>query len=188
MTSDFPQPPPSRGLSTSATFLLIFLGCTGLILCALYFQYIQEMAPCPLCITQRIFVILVGMAALAGWLHNLYRKQKAQRQSLSQQPPSTVKARYAIPGIVAAIIGGGVSARHVWLQGLPDDLVPSCGPGLNYLFDTLPIAEALSVLFAGDGNCAEISWRFLGLSMPAWTLVCFAGLAVINLYQLLRRN
>ncbi len=152
--------------------LVIFLGCFGLILTALYMQQVLTLTPCALCITQRIFVILVGVIALSAALHN---------------PAVYVGRIYAACGLIATLIGGSFSARHVWLQSLPEDQVPACGPGLSYLLENFPLYQALSVLLRGDGNCAAVEWTFLSLSIPAWTLIAFIGLAAINTYQLLRR-
>ncbi len=154
------------------TYFIVFLGCTGLILAALYMQHAMGMHPCPLCITQRIFVIVVGLLALLAALHN---------------PAAFGRKIYGGLSIIAALIGAGVAGRHVWIQNLPEDQVPACGPGLEYMFETFPLMDALRLLFQGDGNCADVVWQFLGLSIPGWTLVAFVGLAVISLWQALRK-
>ncbi|MGH1372055.1 MAG: disulfide bond formation protein B [Cellvibrionaceae bacterium] len=159
-------------LTIRTTFLLIFLGCTGLNLTALYFQYGMDMHPCPLCITQRIFVFAVGLFALIAAIHN---------------PAALGRRLYAGLSIIAAAIGASISARHVWIQNLPEDQVPSCGPGLSYMFDNFPLQQAINLLLQGDGNCADVSWSLLGLTMPMWVAVAFAGMIVINLWQLWRR-
>ena len=86
-----------------------------------------------------------------------------------------------------AIAGLGLAGRHLWLQQLPADEVPACGPGLDVLLDVLPLAEALQVILAGDGSCAEVKWRLFGLSIPALSALVFGGLLVLWLWQLLRR-
>ena len=158
-------------LGVRSTYLLMFFGCLGLILIALYFQHGMGMHPCPLCITQRIFVIAVGLIALAAALHN---------------PGRRGRWIYSLSGILMAAIGLGVALRHVWIQSLPEDQVPACGPGLTYMFENFPLGEAFELLFQGDGNCADITWSLLGLSMPAWVAVCFVGLIGLNLWQALR--
>ncbi len=159
--------------SVRSSFLIVFLGCAGLMLGGVYFQYVLDLAPCPLCITQRVFICAVGLAALVIWAIN---------------PATLWKNIFAVINILLAIAGGGVSARHVWLQNLPEDQVPTCGPGLSYMFEALPLAEAFSVLFAGDGNCANVVWRFLGLSIPAWTLVAFTGLVLFHVWIIIRNH
>ena len=154
--------------------LFIALYCTTLMLIAwLYFQLFLKLDPCPLCMTQRVFVVLIGLTALAAYFHN----------------PSAIKRRvYAGFGVFFALLGGGVAARHTWLQGLPPDQVPACGPSLEYMFDVLPLMEAFRVLFQGDGNCADIMWSFLGLSIPGWTLVAFVALGLANIWQAIRKD
>ncbi|BFM13710.1 disulfide bond formation protein B [Simiduia litorea] len=154
------------------TYFVIFAGCTSLILIALYMQHQMGLHPCPLCVTQRVFVIAVGLIALVAALHN------------SKGFSNTI---YSGLAVVAGIIGAGVSARHVWIQNLPEDQVPACGPGLEYMFETFPLFDALALLFQGDGNCADVVWSFLGLSIPAWTFVAFVGLIVLCTWQGMRR-
>lgn len=159
--------------SPRLTFLIIFLGCTGLILTGLYMQYVMDLYPCPLCITQRVFIVAVGLTALLAFLVN---------------PERGGRRVFGGVGILFALAGGSFSIRQLWLQSLPEDQVPACGPGVAYLLDNFPLMDALSVLLRGDGNCAEVVWTFLGISIPGWTLVAFVGLAGFNLWQALRRN
>jgi disulfide bond formation protein DsbB len=88
---------------------------------------------------------------------------------------------------LAAIVGASISARHVWLQNLPEDQVPSCGPGLNFMLDNFPLGDTINMVLRGSGECAEVLWTFIGLSIPAWTLLAFMLLAVGSLTQLIRR-
>ncbi len=146
--------PPSIRIS----FFIIAFACFAATVAALIMQYGFDMEPCPLCISQRIFVILVGITALLGGIFGLSR----------------LGSRLAsLFGIVFAFIGGSISARHVWIQNLPEDQVPLCGPGLAYMFETRPFFDALGLLFKGDGHCADVSFSFLGLTIPGWTLVFF---------------
>ena len=156
------------------TFLALALASAFMMLTALiYFQTALKLNPCPLCITQRVFVIAIGIIGLIGFIHN---------------PQKVGRRIYAGLALIMALVGGGVSARHMWLQSLPADQVPACGPGISYLFETFPVIDALKLLFQGDGNCADIQWSLLGLSIPGWTLVGFVGLAVVALIQTLRRE
>ncbi len=146
-------------------YLSLWLGATLCIAIALFMQYQMDLIPCALCMTQRVFIIAVGLIALAAWLH---------------KPQETGKRAYPILGMLFAAIGAGFSTRHVWLQSLPEDLAPACGPTLGYLLENVPWVEALTVLLQGDGNCAESVWSFLGLTIPAWTLVIFIGFFTLN--------
>ncbi|MEM6641136.1 MAG: disulfide bond formation protein B [Pseudomonadota bacterium] len=151
-----------------------FAVCAGLMGFAFFAQYVQGYLPCPLCEFQRMAMIATGVFFLVAALHN----------------PMGLGARvYAVVTMLAAAAGIGVAWRHVWLQGLPPDQVPACGPGLDYMINAFPFTEVLQRVFTGSGECASIDWTFLGLSMPAWTLICFVGLtlwAVFNGFRAVR--
>lgn len=144
-----------------------FVACTGLMAFALYAQYRLYLDPCPLCVFQRMAVIGIGMIYLIAALHG----------------PSGFAGRIygLLIGLIAAL-GVATSSRHVWLQSLPPDEVPSCGPGFDYIMDSFPLGDALGMIFKGSGECAEIHWQFVGLSMPAWTLIWFIGLGVFGVW------
>ena len=158
--------------SVRKTNFLIFIVCTLMILAAAYMEHVMKMIPCSLCITQRGFVVLTGLLALAAALHN---------------PAVTGKRVYAVLGIISPILGACFAGRQLWLQSLPADQVPACGPGLAYMFEVFPFMDALKLLLQGDGNCAHVD-KILGLSLALWTLIAFIGLAGVNLYQLLRKQ
>jgi disulfide bond formation protein DsbB len=90
---------------------------------------------------------------------------------------------YGVLIALSALAGAAIATRHVWLQHLPPDKVPECGPGLDYMLEVFPLSETLRKVFTGSGECAEVNWQFLGLSMPAWALLCFIGLAVGGLVR-----
>lgn len=156
--------------SVRQTNLLLFVAGVLLILSGVYMEHVMKLEPCPLCITQRAFFDLIGILGLIAAIHN----------------PSQRGVRiYAALGIAAAI-GGAYFAQHqIWLQSLPKDQVPACGPGLAYMFEVFPFMEAMKMLLQGDGTCAEVQ-KIMGLSIPKWSLMAFAGLAVVNGWQLLR--
>ena len=149
-------------------FLLGFLFCLGLLASAIYFQFVGGLEPCPLCISQRIMVLAVTLVLLAAVVHN----------------PGRLGVKiYAVVGALTALGGASISGRHVWLQHLPPEDVPACGPGLEYIFTHLPLTATLKAMLSGTGECAKVDWTLLGLSMPAWVLICFLGLAVFILSQ-----
>lgn len=158
--------------SIRTTFGLVFMLSLGLMGFALYLQHQVGLDPCPLCISQRIALIAVGVTALLAFLHN---------------PGLTGQRIWAAAMGLFSLAGAALAARHVWIQHLPPEKVPACGPGLEYLFDVFPWHEVLIMLLQGDGNCAEISWTWLGLSIPAWTLIAFSGLAITSLRAFHRR-
>ncbi|MFL0798620.1 MAG: disulfide bond formation protein B [Cellvibrionaceae bacterium] len=158
--------------SIRLTNLLLASASLVLILIALFMQYQMDLPPCPLCISQRVAFITAGTFCFIAFLHA--PKQWGHRV-------------YA--GLSALILAGGaaLASRQLWLQSLPEDQVPACGPSIEYMISNFPLSEALSVLLQGDGNCAEVVWTFLGLSIPGWTLVAFIGLILINIWQMLRK-
>ena len=149
-----------------------FGACAGLMLYALYAQYFLDLSPCPLCVFQRLSVIALGIIFLIAALHNAGR---------------VGSAIYALLLLLAASGGIVVAGRHVWLQSLPPDKVPACGPGLDFMLDAFPLAEALKMVFSGSGECAEVSWSFLGLSMPAWVLIAVLMLGLYGVVANLRK-
>jgi len=147
-------------------FALGFLGCAAGMAVALYLEHVVGLNPCPLCVFQRVAMIAAGAVFLAGAVHG-----------------PRARGRWAYGGLAAAaaLAGLGLAARHLWLQGLPPDQVPACGPTLDYLMDMLPLREVIELVLKGDGECAKVDGRFLGLSLPGWTFVAFAGLALYAL-------
>ena len=82
---------------------------------------------------------------------------------------------------MAGLIGAGIASRHLWLQHLPPDQIPECGPGLDYMLEVFPLSETIRMAFTGSGECADIVWSFLGISMPGWTLLWYLGLGTTGL-------
>ena len=154
-----------------ALFLGLFLFCCGLMATGFTFQYAMHLEPCPLCITQRFFITLAGLFALIACLHN----------------PRAIGTRvYSAAILFASVAGGAFSGRQLYLQSLPADQVPACGPGLRYMLEAFPLNKALTLLLKGDGNCAEVVWSFLGLSIPGWTLIAFAMIGATAIYLLVK--
>lgn len=154
-------------LNTRTLFFGGFLVCAG----GLGFAYLMEFAfglePCPMCIFQRVAMFIAGLIFMVGAVHG---------------PTGGGRWIYALFAGLASVAGAAISGRHVWLQSLPPDQVPACGPPLDYMLDILPFTEVLRVVLRGDANCAKIDAAWLGLSLPAWTMVAFVG---ITLYALL---
>ncbi len=152
--------------------LFVVLCCASLFGFALYNQYVSYLDPCPLCILQRLTFLSMGIIALLAFIHNPHR---------------TGLRIYTWLFVLGATVGASIAGRHVWLQNLPEELVPECGPGLNYMLENLPLAEALTKVFYGDGSCAEIKWVFMGMTMPMWTFVWYVGLGLVTLWVVYRR-
>jgi disulfide bond formation protein DsbB len=154
--------------------LYVFLFCCAMMGIAYYMQYSMHLEPCPLCIMQRVFFTAAGLVALVAFIHN---------------PGARGIKAYGLTGAALAIAGSGFALRQIWLQHLPKDQVPACGPSLSYMLQEFPLAETLKVMFSGDGNCAEIAWvdPVIGLGIPEWAIVGFAVIAAAGIYQALRK-
>ncbi|WP_227428954.1 disulfide bond formation protein B [Psychrobacter sp. I-STPA6b] len=152
-----------RGLNA----LLVLFTMIGMGFALLFLQKHLGLAPCPLCIFQRIGLMVMGIFALIAAI--FAPKKRGIRLFLW------------LGSILGILWSLGVAARHVWLQHLPPDQVPSCGPGLDYWLDALPMQQVVQQVLSGSGECAAISWRFLGLSIPEQSLIFFSFLLLINL-------
>ena len=155
----------SLKMTTRVLCLGGFLVSAGLMGAALYFQHVEHIEPCPLCIVQRWCVIAVGLVLLAGALHG---------------PRIWGQRLYGVFTILFAGLGAAVSARHTWIQNLPPFQQPGCGADLDTMFKTLPFLKTAALVWAGTSDCATVTWRFLGFSMPAWVLVFFIGFIVLG--------
>jgi disulfide bond formation protein DsbB len=159
---------------TRLVSLYIFLFCVTLLGIALYMEHVMFLQPCPLCVTQRVFFLAAGIVSLIAFIHG---------------PRHTGQVIYGSLAALLSIGGGGFAIRQIWMQGLPKDQVPSCGPSVSYMMEQFPFAEFLEIMFKGDGNCAEISWQdpVLNWSIPQWSLVGFIMLACVCIFQALRK-
>ncbi len=139
---------------------------------ALYLQYALRQEPCPLCMIQRVIFIAIGISFFIAALHN----------------PKRIAAR-AYSGVIAllALSGVAVASRHIWIQHLPKDQVPACGPGLEFMLKNFPMADVWQELMHGSGECAEKGWTFLTLGIPEWSLLAYVVLGVWALLVVLRR-
>jgi disulfide bond formation protein DsbB len=163
----------SRLLATSQRQVAL----AGLAFCALMMgvalalQYGAGLEPCPLCILQRVAVLATALVLLIAVLHGPGRRGGGV---------------YGVVALATAASGIGVAGRHVWLQSLPADKVPSCGPGLDYMMDVLPFWDVLGRVLSGSGECAEIDGLWWGLTLPQWTLMGFVILSLFPLLMLLK--
>jgi len=158
--------------SYRTSFLAGFAICAGLLGFALFAQYVWAMIPCPLCIFQRIGFMAMGLFFLLGAIH---------------APRGGTRWIYTGGVLLGAAWGIAVAGRHLWIQSLPPDQVPSCGGDLGYLMGTFPFAKVLKLVFTGSGECAKVE-PILGLPMPAWSLLWFVVLAIGAVIATRRRS
>lgn len=158
----------------SRWYWLGLIASTALIAVAyFYFQQKLGLAPCPLCMFQRVALVGVGGFCLLGII---FRPKKLGSRLL------------ALGVTISSAFGLAIAGRQVWLQHLPADQVPECGPDLAFMLDVFPLQDVITKVLAGSGECAEVQWRWLSLSMPEWMLVVFAVMLVIGIRLLFSRE
>lgn len=151
----------------SETWAVLIVGTCGALLCgALIMEYAFDLSPCPLCLMQRIWFGIAGLIAVASLGH------------------SSRWGIYPLLSMLAAITGAGFAIRQLYLQNLPADQVPACGPDMTYMFENFPLADVLAAMTRGTGDCAVVTWQFVGISLPGWALLGFIALVMLAGLQL----
>lgn len=161
-------------LSKRTVFLGIFLACVLSVIYALYAEFYLGDKPCPLCIAQRVIIIIIGLVALIAVLHN---------------PKSWFNQFYGVIIAGLAIFGIKVAAHHVWLMHLPEDQQPmSCGMPLGILYQRLPLNKFVNIILQGDAECGKVSWQILGMSAPTVVIIFCSLVLLATLYLIFRNN
>ena len=159
-------------LSMRAGFAAGAAICAALLAFAYYLQYAKGLNPCPLCYIQRwFFYALMAVFAVAA-LHG---------------PRRGGALAYGILAALVAAGGAAAASRQVWLQHLPADKVPQCGPDIFFMMKNFPLGEMLAKLVEGSGDCAKVDWTFFGLSIAEWTLLWFAAFVIYALWLGIRQ-
>ncbi|GLK87572.1 disulfide bond formation protein B [Pseudomonas turukhanskensis] len=159
--------------SPRSLFFLAFLACVVMMGSALYLEHVVGLEPCPLCIVQRLCVIVFGVFALLATLHN---------------PGRGGRRVYSTLTFLAAAAGGAAAVRQIWLQNTPPDPMASCMPtNFDYMLQALPFEKFVAWVLHGTADCAEVTWTLFGMSLAEWCLLAFISMAIFSLYQFLRR-
>lgn len=155
-------------LTSRQWFFANLVGIAAILLAAAYFQFHLNYQPCVLCEMQRLVflaeVIVFGIAVI-------------------HHPHKLGIRIYGSIAVVLALLGCILAGRQVWLQALPQSQIPSCGPGLNFIFTHLPPEDILRQIFYGTADCAKTDWSFLHLSFAGWALVFFSLSGILALWQ-----
>ena len=153
--------------------LLGFAVALGLLAYAYYAQVVLHLEPCPLCIFQRVGVFAIGLMFLIAAVHD---------------PVGWARRVYASLLALSALATIGVAIRHLYIQSLPEGSVPACGASLDFMLKVFSLGEVLVKVLTGSGECAKVTWTFLGLAMPAWVLITAVALGAFGLWINLRRQ
>ncbi len=148
-------------------YLLGFAASFGLVALALVIQTVYKLEPCPLCITQRICFMCLGVLFLIA----------------AFVKPATIFAKLlTLAQVIAALVGAGWALRHWYLQAHKGEIIADCGVGFDYMFENFPLKKAFMLVFKGTGDCAAIDWTFLGLTLPQLGLTAFITFGVYAAY------
>ena len=148
-------------------YWLGLIGCSALLAIAyFYFQERLGLAPCPLCMFQRAALVGVAAFCLLG---------------IILKPKKIVSKLLAFGATVSSLFGLAIAGRQVWLQHLPADKVPECGPDLAFMLEVNPLFDVFTQVLSGSGECAEVQWVHWGLSMPEWMILIFVVMTLICL-------
>jgi disulfide bond formation protein DsbB len=148
-------------------YLMGFVACFGIVILALVIQTVYKLEPCPLCITQRMFFMGLGVLFLIAAF---------------VKPASIVAKILTVLQVLAALGGAGWAIRHWWLQAHKGEIIADCGVGFDYMFENFPLKKMFTLIFKGTGDCAAIDWTFLGLTLPQLALIAFIGFGAYALY------
>ena len=160
-------------ISNRLVYSAIALGCFGLMAFGMvYLQGVIHLAPCPMCIMQRIAYLIVGLVALGAALHNPGQRGRIAYGSLIG---------------IAALAGLVVALRQVYLIHYPHSLECGISPEEKIL-DALPLANWWPAMFVAEGDCAEVVWTFLGVTIPGWSVVAFASILAAVLWTIFASN
>ncbi|MBT5229147.1 MAG: disulfide bond formation protein B [Methylococcales bacterium] len=132
-----------------------------------YLEKTLNLDPCPLCMLDRAVITAIAVVFLLAWLHN---------------PTGWGKRIYGLLTTLLIFTGIGISGRHIWIQNLPADQVPSCGADFDYMWDNWPLGEMIQTILKGSGDCADVVWQFLGLTIPEQVLLFMIGLLVLTYF------
>ena len=150
-------------LASRAAYFAGFVVSFGLVGLALFLQVHYKLEPCPLCISQRIANMALGVLFLLAALHN---------------PAGWWRKLHGVLQLAAAATGVGIALRHMWIQAHPDEVMTECGAGFDYIIQSFPLKRAIELIFKGTGECSVIDWTFLGFTIPQLSLMAFIGLGV----------
>jgi disulfide bond formation protein DsbB len=145
---------------------MIFLGCAGLLTYAIYLQLIKNLLPCPLCVVQRVAYWVAGIAALAAFL---------------QGPQAFGRKVYGAFIVIASAAGAAVALRQAWLVRYPEAFECGISPEEEFL-NALPLARWWPDMFEANGDCADVTWKFIGLTLPDWSAIFFILFAILATY------
>jgi disulfide bond formation protein DsbB len=150
-------------------FVLALLSVVFILGASIYLQFSMHLELCGLCISQRVLFLIMALILCAAIVHQRHARA------------------YASLIIIFSLAGIYFAGRQVWLEHLPKEQLPGCGPNLSILLTHFPM-KAARELFVGSAECGSVVWQFLGLSLAAWSLFCFIALLGFGIRQSLLKK
>ena len=144
-----------------------FAGCFATVILALVIQTVYKLEPCPLCITQRMFFMGLGVLFLIGAFI---------------KPATLMQKIFTSLQVLTALGGAGWAVRHWYLQANKESMIADCGVCFDYMFENFPLEKMFKLIFKGTGDCAAIDWTFLGLTLPQLALISFIAFGIYAVY------
>ncbi|WP_076509995.1 disulfide bond formation protein B [Pseudacidovorax sp. RU35E] len=150
---------------------LIAAACVAMLAFGMYLQHVVGLEPCPMCIVQRYALILVAVfSALAAATGG-----------------NGLRKFWGFVALVFAAGGAFTAARQSWLQWHPPEFA-SCGRDIYGMIETFPLQRVVPMIFRGSGDCSQIDWTFLGLSIANWSFLCFVVFGLVFVALLFQRQ
>ena len=147
--------------------LVIAAAGAAAILGAYFFQYVLKLAPCPLCLEQRIpYYVAIPLALILA------------ARVLWGAPRGLVRAGFAAL-VLIMLVGAGLGVYHAgieWKWWLGPTECSGELPRLDSAADLMKQMQATSVV-----RCDQAAWRFLGLSLAGYNVLISLVLAGVAL-------
>lgn len=159
-------------MSNRLNYFISFLIVCAILLTSVYFQVVDGIMPCPLCILQRFTFGILGLLFLLGMF--------ACKKTCFRMAINTLCG-------LTALLGMGLAGRQVWLQHFPSADTSECGVSLQYMMQVLPINEVIQKIFTGSAECTQRGWEFLNMNMAEWALICFSGFFLLTVYRFIKK-
>jgi disulfide bond formation protein DsbB len=134
-----------------------------------YFEHVRDLAPCILCLRQRVVYWVAGAIALVGIAGGF----TPWRGLIFRLACLALAAAFAF-GIYLA--GWHVGAEQGWWPGPPACAGGATGVSAADILAGLNAAEPVAI-----PSCEDPVWWFLGITMAGWNLIISAGLFLFSL-------
>lgn len=149
--------------------ILGFSICASVLIGAVIIERFYAVAPCPMCMLQRIVFACLGIIFLIGSLVTF---------------KSILRYFYSISILFFAAIGFAIAIKQFWLQYFAPPQHVSCSASLERLIELYPILDALKIALHGSPECAKIDFTVFTISIAGWSVIIFGLFLILTLYTI----